>query len=487
MKLLKDILYKTGIEEVEGSTHVAVESITFDSRQVKPFSVFVAIPGTQVDGHDYIQTAVEAGAVAVVCERMPETRSEKVTYVRVKQASRALAFMADNFYDHPSSKIKLVGITGTNGKTTVVTLLYQLFRQLGYKCGVLSTVRNIIGSEVLPSTHTTPDALQLNALLHEMVEKGCQYCFMEVSSHAVVQQRVAGLDFNVGVFTNITHDHLDYHKTFKEYIRAKKRFFDELPESAFALVNSDDRNGGTMVQNTRAHKRTFGMKTMADYRGKIIENQLSGLHVQVGNNDLYSQLVGDFNAYNILAVYAVAMLLGEDNLDVLTTISGLGAVDGRFQLVKPGGEVTAVVDYAHTPDALKNVLATIKNVRTGNEKVITVVGCGGNRDKAKRPLMARIACEYSDQVVLTSDNPRNEEPEAILKDMQEGMDPVNLAKTLTITDRKEAIKMACTLAQPGDILLIAGKGHEKYQEIKGVKLPFDDVEVVFEMLQLLKK
>lgn len=487
MKLLKDILYKAGIEAVDGSTNVAVEQIALDSRKVSRFTAFVAIPGTQVDGHDYIDQAVEAGAMAIVCERMPEKLHEEVTYVRVKKAAHALAMMAANFYDHPSRKINLVGITGTNGKTTTVTLLYNLFRQLGYKCGLISTVRNVIGRELVEATHTTPDALSLNQLLAEMVEKGCKYCFMEVSSHAVVQYRVTGIEFKVGVFTNISRDHLDYHKTFKEYIRAKKQFFDLLPEGSFALINSDDRNGATMVQNTRATKRTFGLKTMADFRARVIENQLTGLHLQMGDSDLYSKLIGGFNAYNLLAVYGTAMLLGEEKLDVLTTLSGLSAVEGRFQIVKSDQNITAVVDYAHTPDALKNVLATIKGVRTGAEKVITVVGCGGNRDSGKRPLMSKIACEYSDQVVLTSDNPRNEDPEAIIDDMLENLDPVEVAKTVKVTDRKEAIKMACTLAQGGDIVLIAGKGHEKYQEIKGEKLPFDDLEIVNQMFQLLQK
>lgn len=487
MKLLKDILYKAGIEDVVGSTHVAVEKIAFDSREVGRFTAFVAVPGTQTDGHDYIDQAVSAGAVAVICEAMPQERQPDVTYVRVRQSAKALAMMAANFYDHPSSKLQLIGVTGTNGKTTTVTLLYNLFRQLGHKCGLLSTVRNLIGKEVIPATHTTPDVLTVNRLLAKMVEEGCRYCFMEVSSHAVVQHRVTGLEFKVAVFTNISRDHLDYHKTFKEYIRAKKQFFDMLPAGSFALINSDDRNGATMVQNTKATKRTFGLKTMADFKARIIENQLTGLHLQMGDSDLYSKLVGGFNAYNLLAVYGTAVLLEEDKLDVLTTISNLSAVEGRFQVVKSDGNITAVVDYAHTPDALKNVLATIKGVRTGNEKVITVVGCGGNRDAGKRPLMSKIACEYSDQVVLTSDNPRNEDPDAIIADMEKDLDPVNQAKTVKVTDRREAIKMACKLANSGDVVLIAGKGHEKYQEVRGERLPFDDLETVHEMLQLLQK
>lgn len=487
MKLLKDILYKAGIEAVEGSTNIAVEKIAFDSREVVKFSAFVAIPGSQVDGHHYIGQAVESGAVAVICERFPEERVEHVTYVRVRDAAKALAFMAANYYNHPSEELSLVGVTGTNGKTTTVTLLYNLFSQLGHKCGLLSTVRNMIGKVEIQATHTTPDALTINKLLREMVDSGCKFCFMEVSSHAVVQHRVTGLAFKVGVFTNISHDHLDYHKTFKEYIRAKKQFFDDLPGTSYALVNSDDRNGATMVQNSSATKRTFGLKTMADFRGRVIENQLTGLHLQMGDSDLYSKLVGAFNAYNLLAVYGTAMLLGEDKLDILTILSGLNAVEGRFQLIKSGGNVTAVVDYAHTPDALKNVLSTINGVRTGTEKIITVVGCGGNRDAEKRPLMSKIACEYSDQVVFTSDNPRDEDPGAIIDQMQKDLDPVNAAKSVAVTDRKEAIKMACKMANPGDIVLVAGKGHEKYQEIKGQKLPFDDLEVIHQMFQLLQK
>jgi len=487
MKLLKDILYKAGIDEVHGSTNIAIEHIAFDSRLAKNFTVFVAMRGTLTDGHQFIDKAIEQGAVAIVCESLPAAVNSKITYVIVKDASVALAFMADNFYDHPSTKIKLIGVTGTNGKTTTVTLLFNLFKQLGYKCGMLSTVRNVIGNEEIVASHTTPDALSLNKMLTRMVEKGCAYCFMEVSSHAVDQNRIKGIEFSIGVFTNITHDHLDYHKTFDQYILAKKKFFDALPAGAYALVNSDDRHGLDMSQDTKAHKRTYGLKSMADFKAKIIENQITGLHLHISESELYSKLVGGFNAYNILAVYAVAMLLEEEKLDVLTTISGLDAVEGRFQIIKSEGNVTAVVDYAHTPDALENVLSTIRSMRTGTEKVITVVGCGGNRDAEKRPIMARISCDLSDQVILTSDNPRNEDPNAIIADMQKGIDPVGQRKSLAVVDRKEAIKMACTLATSGDIVLIAGKGHEKYQEINGVRTPFDDLEVVNEMLQLLKK
>lgn len=487
MKLLKDILYKAGTDAVFGSTNIAIEQIAFDSRKVGKFTAFVAMRGTVVDGHDFIDKAVALGAVAVICEEVPVQLAPEVTYIQVKDSSVALAHMADNFYDHPSGKLSLIGVTGTNGKTTTVTLLYNLFKQLGYKCGVLSTVRNIIGTEVLPATHTTPDSLALNQLLAKMVEKGCAYCFMEVSSHAVEQNRILGLEFSVGVFTNISHDHLDYHKTFDRYILAKKKFFDALPQGAFALINSDDAQGETMYADTRAFKRTYGLKSMADFRAKVIENQLTGLHLHISESDLFSKLVGGFNAYNILAVYAVAMLLGEEKLDVLTTISALDAVEGRFQIIKSAGNVTAVVDYAHTPDALENVLQTIRSIRTGNERVITVVGCGGNRDAEKRPIMARISCDLSDQVVLTADNPRNEDPNLIIADMQKGIDPVGQRKSIAVVDRREAIKMACTLANPGDIVLVAGKGHEKYQEINGEKLPFDDMEVLSEMLQLLRK
>lgn len=487
MKLLKDILYRAGIEEVVGTTEHEVRQIAFDSRKVEANTVFVAIKGVQSDGHDFISAAIDAGACAVVCEKLPGNCSDEVTYVRVKNSAKALAEMGANFHDHPSKKLELIGVTGTNGKTTTVTLLYKLFQSLGHKCGMLSTVENRIGEQVLSATHTTPDALTINELLAKMVSEGCTHCFMEVSSHAVVQHRTTALQFKVGVFTNISRDHLDYHSTFKEYIRAKKQFFDQLPASAFALINSDDRNGATMVQNTQATKRTFGLKTMADFRAKIIENQLTGLQLQMGDSDLYSRLVGGFNAYNLLAIYGTAMLLDQEKLAVLTSISSLEAVAGRFQLIKSPGNITAVVDYAHTPDALKNVLATIKGVRTGTEKVITVVGCGGNRDAGKRPLMSKIACEYSDRVVLTSDNPRFEDPEAIVADMQKELDPVDTAKTLAIVSRKEAIKTACALAEPGDIVLVAGKGHETYQEIEGKKWPFDDVKIVNQMLQLLQK
>lgn len=487
MKLLKDIIYKVSLADVQGPMNVAIETITFDSRDVISFSLFVATRGTQVDGHDYIDKAVEQGAIAVVCEEMPSERSEKVTYIQVEDSKEALGVMASNFYDNPSEEIKLVGITGTNGKTTTATLLYNLFRSLGYKTGLLSTVVNKIHTELIDATHTTPDALSLNKLLREMVDYGCDYCFMEVSSHAVDQRRIAGLKFTGAVFTNITHDHLDYHKTFDAYIGAKKGFFDGLMDDAFALVNKDDTHWEDMVHDTAAKVKTFGLHSVPDFKARIIENQFQGLHLNIDNNDLYTKLIGGFNAYNVLTVYATAVLLGQEEMDVLTSISTLSSVEGRFQYLKTESDITAIVDYAHTPDALKNVLNTINDIRSGSEQVISVVGCGGDRDQGKRPVMAKIAVESSDKVVFTSDNPRNEEPQQILNDMQEGVESQHVRKTLSITDRKEAIKAACGMAQTGDIILVAGKGHEKYQEVKGERFPFDDMQVVSETLKILEK
>lgn len=485
MKLLSDILYKTRLEEVIGSTHMAISSVTFDSRKVKKDTLFVATRGTATDGHAYIDKAIEAGAVAIVCEDLPETRKENVTYIKVTDSTHALGFIACNYFDNPSTKLKLVGVTGTNGKTTTVTLLFNLFRTLGYNVGLLSTVQNKINNTVIPSTHTTPDALSLNELLSVMVEQGCDYAFMEVSSHAVVQNRIAGVQFTGAIFTNITHDHLDYHKTFDEYIKAKKRFFDNLPEEAFAVTNKDDKNGMVMLQNTKAHKYSYSIKNVADYKCKIIENHLNGLLLNINNHEVWVKLIGTFNAYNVLAVFAAAHLLKQDVINILTTLSNLNSVEGRFQYVKSETGIIGIVDYAHTPDALKNVLETIKDIRSGNENVITLVGCGGDRDAAKRPVMANIACQYSNKVILTSDNPRSEDPEEILNQMQAGVDATDFKKTLRISDRREAIKTACTLAQKGDIILIAGKGHEKYQEIKGVKHPFDDLEILKETIKAM--
>ena len=485
MKLLSDILYKVKLEEIIGSTHVAVSSVVLDSRKVKKDSLFVATVGVNVDGHSFIDKAVELGAIAIVCEKIPENRKENVTYVKVSDSTYALGIIACNYFDNPSTKLKLVGVTGTNGKTTTVTLLYNLFRSLGYAVGLLSTVQNKINNTIIPATHTTPDPLSLNELLNSMVEQGCEYAFMEVSSHAIVQHRIAGVHFTGAVFSNITHDHLDYHKTFDEYIRAKKMFFDHLPSTAFALTNKDDRNGLVMLQNTQAEKFTYSLRSISDFKCKVLENHLNGLFLQIDGKDVWVKLIGSFNAYNVLAVYAAAVLLKQDKTNVLTALSNLNSVEGRFQYVKSEHGVIGIVDYAHTPDALKNVLETIKDIRTGNEQVITLVGCGGDRDNAKRPVMAAIACEYSNKVILTSDNPRSEDPESILDQMQKGVSPSDARKTLRITDRKEAIKTALSLSKAGDIILVAGKGHEKYQEIKGVKHPFDDFEILKETIKTL--
>ena len=482
MKLLSDILYKTGLVETQGSTNIAITAMTFDSRKVEKDGLFVAVRGTQSDGHDFIDKAISLGAVAIVCEEFPKEIIDRISYAKVVDSSLALGIIASNFYDNPSSSLKLIGVTGTNGKTTTVTLLFQLFRAMGLKAGMLTTVRNMINSEEIPSTHTTPDAVELNKLLRRMVDAGCKYAFMEVSSHSVVQKRIAGLEFSGGVFSNITHDHLDYHKTFDEYIKAKKTFFDQLPQSAFALVNKDDVNGIIMVQNTKALKRSYSISSLADFNCRVLENQFSGLQLNMDNVELWSKLIGSFNAYNLLAIYSTAILLGQDKMNVLMTISTLDSVEGRFEYVRSDSGITGIVDYAHSPDALKNVLSTIKDIRSGNEQVITVVGCGGDRDSAKRPIMSKIACDLSDRVILTSDNPRSEDPESILKQMQNGIEKQNTKKTLSIVDRREAIRTAVALARPGDIVLVAGKGHEKYQEVNGVKYPFDDMGVLKENL-----
>lgn len=466
---------------------IDVKGLAFDSRKVQPGFVFVAVTGTQSDGHSFIQKAIEAGATAIVCERLPETVNENITYVTVRSSAQALGIMASNFYGNPSENLKLIGVTGTNGKTTTVTLLYQLFSSLGYNVGLISTVENRIIDTVIPSTHTTPDPVQLNELLKKMTTAGCTHVFMEVSSHAVDQERIAGLKFTGALFTNITHDHLDYHKTFENYIKAKKRFFDELSSDAFALVNADDKRGMVMLQNTRAGKHTFGLKKMVDYKARIITNSLEGLELEIGGKNVWFKMIGDFNAYNLLGVYGAAVLLGEESDDILLHLSALAGAPGRFERVLPGSKITAIVDYAHTPDALKNVLETISAFRTGNEQVITVVGCGGNRDRTKRPLMASIACKMSDKVVLTSDNPRDEDPMEIIREMQAGVLPNEARKTLVLADREEAIKTACMMARENDIVLVAGKGHETYQEIKGVKHPFDDRQVMERVLRLLSE
>ena len=485
MKLLSDILYKVKLEEIIGSTHVAISSIVFDSRKVKKDSLFVATKGAADNGHIYIQKAIESGAIAIVCEEIPKEKNDQITYVKVTDSTYALGVMACNYFDNPSEKLKLVGITGTNGKTTTVTLLFNLFKSLGYSVGLLSTVQNKINNTVIPSTHTTPDAITLNELLFKMEEQGCEFVFMEVSSHAIVQNRIAGINFTGALFSNITHDHLDYHKTFDEYIKAKKQFFNLLPSTAFALTNRDDKNGMVMLQNTKANKYTYALKNIADYKCKIIESHLNGLLLNIDNHEVWVKLIGTFNAYNILSVYATAVLLKQDITSVLTALSNLNSVEGRFQYVKSPNGVIGIIDYAHTPDALKNVLETVKEIRSGSEQVITLVGCGGDRDSAKRPIMAAIACEYSNKVILTSDNPRTEDPEEILNQMQAGVNPVDVKKVLRITDRREAIKIACSFSSKGDIILIAGKGHEKYQEIKGVKHDFDDLEILKETIKIL--
>ncbi|MGB1032571.1 MAG: UDP-N-acetylmuramoyl-L-alanyl-D-glutamate--2,6-diaminopimelate ligase, partial [Flavobacteriales bacterium] len=438
-------------------------------------------------GHDYIDQAVAKGAVAIVCEKIPTNLPSSVVAVKVQNSAQSLGHIAANFYDNPSEKLKIVAITGTNGKTTTATLLHSLFRKMGKKTGLLSTVQNVIIDKVQPSTHTTPNAIELNRLFREMLDKDCTHCFIEASSHAIHQHRITGTNFAGAVFTNISHDHLDYHSTFNEYIKAKKALFDELPSDSFALVNNDDSHAETMLHDTKAKHRSYGLKTMADYRAKVLESRLTGLHLNIAGKELFSPIIGYFNASNLLAVYAVAMEMGLDQMDTLTYISTLTAVEGRFQHISTPGNVTAVVDYAHTPDALQNVLKTINSIRTGNEQVITVVGCGGDRDVTKRPLMAQIATELSSQVILTSDNPRSEAPDAIIEDMKKGLDPVAISKTITLADRAEAIKLACTLAKTGDIVLVAGKGHEKYQEIKGVKHTFDDMETVSTHLKMLQK
>ncbi len=471
------------VVQYSGSLDIAVERPVFDSREVAEGDVFVAVPGTRVDGHRFISQAVQKGAVAVVCQVLPEKTVPEVTYALVTNSAEALGIMAANFYGNPSQNLQLVGVTGTNGKTTIVTLLHDLFLGMGYKAGMLSTIVNKVNRREIATGHTTPDAIGIQKVLAEMVEAGCDFAFMEVSSHAVVQQRIAGLQFAGGVFTNITHDHLDYHKTFKEYIRAKKLFFDDLPPGAFALVNADDRNGQVMLQNTKARKYTFGLRSMADFRARVLEDEFSGLEMLLDEKPFYSPMVGAFNASNLLAVYGVAVLLQQDKEETLRVLSSLKGAEGRFEVLRSPQGKLCIVDYAHTPDALKNVLQTIRDIRTGNEQLITVVGAGGNRDKSKRPEMAAIASAFSNRVILTSDNPRFEEPEAILEDMKAGIDPVHKKNTLVIADRREAIKTAFALAQPGDILLVAGKGHEKYQEIKGVRYPFDDKQVLTELFE----
>lgn len=484
--VLRDILYKVGIRSVSGSTETEVNDVQIDSRKITQGSLFIAVKGSAADGHQFIEKAIDAGAAVIVCETLPPGQKENIVYVQVENGAEAAGYIAANFYDQPSEKMKVVGVTGTNGKTTIATLLYKLFTSLGYTCGLLSTVENRIGDKILAATHTTPDAVSLNAMLKQMAEEGCTHVFMENSSHAIHQHRSTGLKFAGAIFSNITHDHLDYHKTFDEYIRVKKYFFDSLSSDAFAISNADDKRGMVMLQNTNAKKYFYSLRTMAEFKGKILDNSLTGLVMNVNETEVHFRLIGEFNAYNLLAVYGTAICMGEDKQEVLRCLSVLTGAEGRFDyMVSPTDKLIAIVDYAHTPDALLNVLATIKKLRKGNEQVITVVGCGGDRDKTKRPIMAEVACEHSDKVILTSDNPRSEDPEQIIRDMEAGVNVVAKRKCISIADRKEAIKTAVSLAKAEDIVLVAGKGHEKYQEIKGVRNHFDDKEVVREMFEML--
>ena len=484
---LKDILWKVAIEAVHGSTDVVIEKMEFDSRKVSENDVFIAIRGTISDGHEFIETAINKGAIAIICDSFPEIIVSGITYIKVNDTNKAMAFMAANYFDNPSQKLKLIGITGTNGKTTIASLLFQLFQKAGFKTGLLSTVKIVVDTNEYKATHTTPDSISINYFLNEMVNAGVQYCFMEVSSHGIHQKRTEGLHFTGGVFTNLSHDHLDYHATFSEYRDVKKSFFDYLPKTAFALSNIDDKNGSVMLQNTNARKLTYALKTYADYKAQILENQLSGLLLKINDNEVWVRLIGTFNAYNLLAIYGTAVELGMESLEVLRLLSELESVSGRFQFIISNGKITAIVDYAHTPDALENVLKTINDIRTKNEQLITVVGCGGDRDKTKRPVMAGIAADLSDKIIITSDNPRTENPETIIEEMEAGVAPHNYKKTVSIVDRKQAIKTACQLAQANDIILIAGKGHETYQEINGVRHDFDDMKIVKEMLDQLNK
>lgn len=487
MIALKEILYKVAIESVTGNTTILVRQIAFDSRAIKQDDVFVAIKGVSVDGHGYIEKAVNQGAVAIVCEQLPKVLVAGITYIEVRDTQQALAMMASNYYGAPSTNLKLVGVTGTNGKTTIATLLYQLFTKAGYKVGLLSTVKVLVAGQEFVATHTTPDSLTINRYLSMMNDAGVEFCFMEVSSHGIHQKRTEGLSFTGGIFTNLTHDHLDYHKTFKEYRDVKKAFFDQLDKTAFALINKDDKNGSFMLQNTVAKNYSYALKSYADFRGQVLENNLSGLLLKINDQDVWTKLIGGFNAYNLLAIYGTAELLGLESLEVLRLISDLESVSGRFQYMISEGKVTAVVDYAHTPDALKNVIETINAIRTNNETLITVVGCGGDRDQTKRPVMGGIAARLSNKVVFTSDNPRTEDPQGIIEDIEKGVEPQDYKKILSITDRKQAIRTACQLAEANDIILIAGKGHETYQETNGVRVDFNDFEIVKEELIKLGK
>jgi UDP-N-acetylmuramoyl-L-alanyl-D-glutamate--2,6-diaminopimelate ligase len=484
---LKDILYKVSLEKVVGNTAVAFRELQFDSRKVGLDDVFIAIKGTQSDGHQFIKKAINQGALAVVCQQMPKEIINGITYLQVQDSQQALAIMASHFYGNPSRELQLVGVTGTNGKTTIATLLYTLFTSAGYKVGLLSTIKVIIGATERSATHTTPDSLAINKYLRQMVDAGVAYCFMEVSSHGIDQKRTEGLHFAGGIFTNLSHDHLDYHTSFKQYRDVKKTFFDGLPKTAFALTNADDKNGPVMLQNTKARKYTYALKTIADYKAQILENQLQGLLLKINNQELWVKLIGNFNAYNLLAIYATAEQLGLEELEILQLLSTLESVDGRFQYLVSEGKITAIIDYAHTPDALKNVLETINTIRSGNEQLITVVGCGGDRDVEKRPKMGAIAAQLSTKVIFTSDNPRSENPDTIIQHIEAGVPPQHYKKTIAISDRKQAIKTACQMANQHDIILVAGKGHETYQEIQGVRSEFDDRKTISELLIALNK
>lgn len=481
---LQDLLYKVSLESVLGSTNIEVADIQFDSRKIAKNNLFIAVNGTISDGHKFIPNAISDGAIAIIVEQFPEKIYENITYIKVKNSNNALAIVASNFYNNPSERIKLVGVTGTNGKTTIVSLLHQLFTLLNMKSGMLSTIQNRVASEIIPSTHTTPDAIQINLLLNKMIEAGCDYCFMEVSSHAISQARVNGLTYSGGVFTNITQDHLDYHNTFAEYRDVKKSFFDSLSKNAFALTNKDDKNGNKMLECTKAKKLTYSLRSLSDYKCRVLENQFEGMLLQINKVDVWVKLIGDFNAYNILSVYAVANQFGFSDYDILTALSMLNSPEGRFQIVRNDDAITGIVDYAHTEDSLKNVLSTINNIRSNAEELITIIGCGGNRDKSKRPLMAKVACNLSNQVIITSDNPRSEKPEEIIEDMLVDLDPIQKKKVLVITDRKQAIMTASRIAKKDDIILLAGKGHEKFQEVNGEKLPFDDMEELKQSLNI---
>ena len=487
MITLKDILYKVSLEKVVGNTAVAFRELQFDSRKVGLDDVFIAIKGTQSDGHQFIKKAINQGALAVVCQQMPKEIINGITYLQVQDTQQALAIMASHFYGNPSAELQLVGVTGTNGKTTIATLLYTLFTSAGYKVGLLSTIKVIIGATEHAATHTTPDSLAINKYLRQMVDAGVAYCFMEVSSHGIDQKRTEGLHFAGGIFTNLSHDHLDYHTSFKQYRDVKKTFFDGLPKTAFALTNADDKNGPVMLQNTKARKYTYALKTIADYKAQILENQLQGLLLKINNQELWVKLIGNFNAYNLLAIYATAEQLGLEELEILQLLSTLESVDGRFQYLVSEGKITAIIDYAHTPDALKNVLETINTIRSGNEQLITVVGCGGDRDVEKRPKMGAIAAQLSTKVIFTSDNPRSENPDTIIQHIEAGVPPQHYKKTIAISDRKQAIKTACQMAKQHDIILVAGKGHETYQEIQGVRSEFDDRKTISELLIALNK